>query len=64
MTRFFVFPRCPNCGQRSFFFRFRVYRCRACFRFCCEKCVESGWFHTSCPHCHARSSVTHVGYTR
>ena len=63
-TQLFAFPRCPNCAERSFFFRYRVYRCQACFRLCCEKCLEKSWWRCSCPHCHAQSSLQQVGYTR
>jgi hypothetical protein len=63
MSESFVFHQCPNCGRRSLFFSLSIYRCRICYRFCCDRCMKKSVLAHSCPHCEARSSVIQVGYT-
>lgn len=59
----FVFSRCPNCKTRPVLGRRTIYRCRACMRFCCDKCMVRGFFLAYCPHCGARAALDPVGQT-
>ena len=62
MAELYTFRKCPNCRQRpSLLAGLRIYRCRVCQRFCCDKCVGTDWFRRYCPHCEAKSSLELVG---
>ena len=62
MSEFFSFRQCPNCEQRSgFLSRNRIYRCRMCWQFCCDRCITKDWFSRYCPHCQAKESLDLVG---
>jgi len=47
-----LFDHCPGCKYSTFFHNQPVYKCPACFRFFCKKCIDGNIvLGYKCPNC-------------